>query len=324
MEREMGEASELSKIVLRPTQIDLRIDEYIQSIADNVENFRIKSKIDHYCKKKTFLIPGFLAILAYKAVGGGDPERIFHGSRGVSLLGLSASAFDDLFDDFIEKGVVDRGVENSVTMCSGVIFLTHSITEIMRACEGCTKEKRRAILKAVENCTISACDGFQIQIKNRGRIDIDYKEYIDFLRKSSGEFGKLGSKVGALLGGGVNGEVDVLGEFGMNILSAIQVYDDAYEARESAKHGFYTPPILHAIKWSETVKRALNNPPVDDVILDTIMDEKNIKKAKKNFEEVIVKFLDDTNENLKRIRECEAKDLMLELVRLIQTRKLYL
>jgi len=320
----MGEASELSKIVLQPTQIDLRIDEYIQSIVDNVENFRIKSKINYYCKKKTFLIPGFLAILAYKVVEGSDPERIFHGSRGVSLFGLSASAFDDLFDDFIEKGVVDRGVENSVTMCSGVIFLTYSITEIMRACEGLTKGKRGAVLKAVEDCTTSACDGFQIQIKNRGRTDISNKEYIDFLRKSSGEFGKLGSKVGALLGGGTNEEVDALGEFGMNILSAIQVYDDAYEAKEDARDGFYKPPILHAIEWNEAVIRALNNPPVDDVILDMIMDEKNIKKAKKNFEEVVVKFLDDTNENLKRIRECEAKDLMLELVRLIQIRKLHL
>jgi len=315
----MGEASTISKRILKPLYVDIKIDEYIQSIIDDVDSPLLKSKIAFYGKKKTYLLNGIVTVLAYKIVGGEDPERIVHGSRGTSLFSLSGSAFDDLFDEYIMTGLKDGGTDNSATLCSSMIILTHGITEISRACEGLPLEMRNKIFGIIEKCLSSATEGFQFQNRNRREVDIHENEYIEYVcKKASGSWGRIGATIGAVLGGGDDETVNALGNFGMNYAAAIQAFDHSHEVYEDTKYGFYYPPVLQALKWNPTTIEALKNPPIDDVVLDMIFDDTVQKRVKENYSRIINRLLDDATRDLTVIPYSESKDLLLGMVYILR------
>jgi len=312
----MGEASTISKGILKPLHVDLKfLDDYIQFVIEDVEDLLLKAKIISYASKKAYRLPGTLAILAYKAVGGEVEERIIHGARGTSLFSMSGAAFDDVFDDYVEVGLKSDGIENSTTLCAAMISMTYAVTEVARACKDLEMSACEKIFRILENGLSSATYGFQYQNRNRGKIDMSEREFIEYVcKKGGGEWGKIGSQIGAILGGANDELVTVLGNFAQNLVAALLVYDDMGEMIDDAKYGFYHPPLLKALNWNETVVEALSNPPIDDVILDLIIDEKTIRHANRNFKNIIGKLLNDASNNLRDIPDSEAKDAMLAMV----------
>jgi len=315
----MGEASTISKRILKPLYVDIKMEEYIQSIIDNVDSPLLKSKIAFYGSKRTYLLNGILTILAYRTVGGEDKKRIMHAARGISLFSLSGSAFDDVLDDYIQSGLKDKGIDNSATLCSSVALITHGITEIARACEDLTPDRREKIFRYIEKETSSAIDGFQFQIRSLGEMDINENEYIEYIcKKCCGAFAKLSMEIGAILGGADDRIAEFLGNFAMNFASAVLVYDHMKEAYYDFKYGFYYPPVLQALKWNEATVRALKNPPVDDVVIDMIVNDEVEKQIRINYERVINKLLDDAISYLEKIEDSEAKDIMLIMVHILR------
>jgi len=316
----MGEASTISKRILKPLYVDIKIEEYIQSMIDNVDSPILKSKIAFYGNKKTYLLAGILAVLAYKAVGGGGQKDIIHAARGVSLFSLSGSSFDDVFDDYIEAGLKDSGIDNSATLGSSMLIITHGITEIARACEDLTSDKRERIFRIVEKGLSSAIDGFQFQNRNRGEVDVSENEYVEYIcKRACGAWAKIGSEIGAILGGGEDKIVRALGNFATNFAAALLVYDHMKETYDDFRYGFYYPPVLQALKWEEVTVKALKNPPIDDVIIDMmIVDDNMQRQIRANFKKIIDKLLDDAIKDLENIADSEAKDMMFRMAYILR------
>jgi len=315
----MGAASAISNVILKPLDVDLGMVEYIQLMIDDVEMPLLKSKLVFYRNKKLYLLIGALAALAYKAVGGNDQKSITSAARGVALVTLSGSTFDDVFDDFVEVGLVDQGADNSATLSVAVAMITHGILEIARACEDLTLDKRERIFRTVEQGVATTIDGFQFQNAKRGQTDMSEDEYVEFLcRKACGAWAEIGAKVGAMLGEADDKTVRALGNFAVNFAAALQVFDHMQEIRSDFKYGFYYPPVMLALRPSPIVTEALKNPPIDDSVMDSIFDDEVERHISSNFKRIINELLDAADENLKAIRDSEAKDAMLELVRTLR------
>jgi len=309
--------SSISQRILRPIQINIDMGACIQSLMDDVDSSFLKSKIASLSKRRTYLIAGVLTILAFRSVGGYDRRRISHAAQGLALLNLSGSVFDDLFDDYLMVGLIDGGIENSALLCSGTNIITRSITEIARACEDLTPQKREEVFRMIERGISLITESFQFQIRNLGEIDMSEDEYIEHIcKKGGGTFGKLACEIGAIMGEANDNIVNDLGDFGLNFGAAMQAFDHKQQVIEDVKYGFYYPPTSQAIDWDETIARALGDPPIDDSTLELILNDEIITEIRKNFKNVINKLLDDSIESLRNIPDSEIKDLMVEMTQI--------
>lgn len=141
----------------------------------------------------------------------------------------------DLHDDIIDQSTVRKnrptilgkfGADVALLTADALLFkgllLMHEMVEL-----GVSPEKARMVIRTVKKLLFELGDGEALELRFRGRLDISPEEYLHVVRKKAADV-EAYMRIGAILGGGSNEEVDVLGEYG-RILGMMAILRDYLE-----------------------------------------------------------------------------------------------
>jgi len=204
-----------------------------------------------------------ITILAYKAVGGKDVQKIVDIAAGFELIHSATLIHDDINDGgSTRRGQVTvykkYGIHNAVVTGD---FLFAKAFQLGGAFD------KRVVATTADACAALA-EGEILQNRYRHRKDLTVDTYLQVAERKTAQPIKAGAMVGAYLAGGSTEEIESLGKFGLDLGVAFQIMDDILDfigdetktgkmVGNDLKEGNLTLPSLLAIKSSEGTKRAI-------------------------------------------------------------------
>jgi geranylgeranyl pyrophosphate synthase len=204
-----------------------------------------------------------VTILAYKAVGGKDVQKIVDIAAGFELIHSATLIHDDIHDGgSTRRGRMTvykkYGIHNAVVTGD---FLFAKAFQLGGAFD-------KTVVATTANACAALAEGEILQNRYRHRKDLTVDTYLQVAERKTAQPIKAGAMVGAYLAGGSAEEVESLGKFGLDLGVAFQIVDDILDftgdekktgkmVGNDLKEGNLTLPSLLAIKSSEEVKRAI-------------------------------------------------------------------
>ncbi|MFY9606793.1 MAG: polyprenyl synthetase family protein [Thermoplasmata archaeon] len=204
-----------------------------------------------------------VTILAYKAVGGKDVQKIVDIAAGFELIHSATLIHDDINDGgSTRRGRVTvykkYGIHNAVVTGD---FLFAKAFQLGGAFD-------KTVVATTADACAALAEGEILQNRYRHRKDLTVDTYLQVAERKTAQPIKAGAMVGAYLAGGSTEEIESLGKFGLDLGVAFQIVDDILDftgdekktgkmVGNDLKEGNLTLPSLLAIKSSEEVKRAI-------------------------------------------------------------------
>lgn len=204
-----------------------------------------------------------VTILAYKAVGGKDVQKIVDIAAGFELIHSATLIHDDINDGgSTRRGRMTvykkYGIHNAVVTGD---FLFAKAFQLGGAFD-------KTVVATTADACAALAEGEILQNRYRHRKDLTVDTYLQVAERKTAQPIKAGAMVGAYLAGGSAEEVESLGKFGLDLGVAFQIVDDILDftgdekktgkmVGNDLKEGNLTLPSLLAIKSSEEVKRAI-------------------------------------------------------------------
>jgi octaprenyl-diphosphate synthase len=204
-----------------------------------------------------------VTILAYKAVGGKDVQKIVDIAAGFELIHSATLIHDDINDGgSTRRGRMTvykkYGIHNAVVTGD---FLFAKAFQLGGAFD-------KMVVATTADACAALAEGEILQNRYRHRKDLTVDMYLQVAERKTAQPIKAGAMVGAYLAGGSAEEVESLGKFGLDLGVAFQIVDDILDFTGDEKktgkmvgndleEGNLTLPSLLAIKSSEEVKRAI-------------------------------------------------------------------
>ena len=163
-----------------------------------------------------------------------------------------------LHDDLVDGAEVRRGKPvahaiwgNPATVLVGDFLLARSISLA-------TETGIIPIIETVTETTAEMSEGEIHQLTHRGNVNLDETEYMDVIRRKTACLLQAACRVGALLAGAPDDQVEALTQYGYNLGCAFQLVDDLLDYTADAqvlgkaigtdlKEGKMTLPLIHAL-----------------------------------------------------------------------------
>ena len=227
-----------------------------------------------------------VAILAYKALGGQDPQKAIDIAAAFELIHSATLIHDDINDG----GSKRRGKE-AVYKKWGLhdAIVTGDFLFVKAFRLGGVFDK--TVVEITADASAALAEGEVLQNKFRHRKDLTVDTYLQVAERKTAMPIRAGAMVGAYLAGGSPEEIEAMGSYGLDLGIAFQILDDILdfvgdEARtgkpvgNDLREGHLTLPSLLAIKSSEAAKKA---------VLDVIAEESPGNEAVKACVELVTK-----------------------------------
>jgi geranylgeranyl diphosphate synthase type I len=223
------------------------------------------------------LHPALISI-ACEAVGGNPDETVDVGAAIVLLAGAA-----DIHDDIIDQSTVKEPMQTvfgkfgrDTAILAGDALLLKGAYALYDACENLSKDKKQEILSSVKCAFFEVSSGEAREASLRGRLDISGQDYLDIIRQKVAA-AEATTRIGAILGGGTNEDIDVLGHYGRTygvLMTLRDEFIDIFEPDE-VKNRFSKEclplPVLLALNDDSRRKEILE-------LLKEEKGEKNIDK----------------------------------------------
>jgi octaprenyl-diphosphate synthase len=244
-------------------QTELRmVDERLHEMAKSREQVLTEASL-HVIDAGGKRLRPTVTILAYKAVGGKDVQKIVDIAAGFELIHSATLIHDDINDGgSTRRGRVTvykkYGIHNAVVTGD---FLFAKAFQLGGAFD-------KMVVATTADACAALAEGEILQNRYRHRKDLTVDTYLQVAERKTAQPIKAGAMVGAYLAGGSTEEIESLGKFGLDLGVAFQIVDDILDftgdekktgkmVGNDLKEGNLTLPSLLAIKSSEEVKRAI-------------------------------------------------------------------
>lgn len=170
-----------------------------------------------------------LMLEACRAVGG-KPEQILPAVAGAEYGHTASLIHDDLIDgDGVRRGqeAVHRrfGLDYAVLGGDFLIFQTYHCFTRCAALGVPTDRVLRAIALLSATC-MEMCEGQALEAELVGNCDVSRELYLKVIHLKTATFTASAAQIGAVLGGGVESQIQALGAYGEHLGLAFQVIDD--------------------------------------------------------------------------------------------------
>jgi len=260
-------------------------------LQEKRESKEINEAFKYYAKAwKDVVHPGLISI-ACEAVGGKADDTT---SIQVAMLLLTAGF--DVHDDIIDESKTKYGKPTvfakfgkDITLLVGDAFLMKALVLLHKLEKQFSTEKMDAIWNIISGLFFELGDAEALEASLKGNVDISPEECFRILKMKASTF-EAHMRIGAIIGGGEQDVVDLLGDYGrtLGILVSIREdFIDVFEAEElqnRAKNECLPLPILHAFKNPQTKKTImtyLSKQKITDKdtekIVDIIFEEENVE-----------------------------------------------
>jgi len=168
----------------------------------------------------------FMVVKSCEAVGG-KPGDAMAAATAIELLHNFTLVHDDIMDnDLLRRGVptVQTLYGTPVAILAGDLLFAESLN-VMLTSDGDPEKVRRAA-SALTRATITLSEGQHMDMNFEARSDVAEEEYLEMVYKKTAALFQAAGEMGAILGGGGEREIRLLGNFGMNMGIGFQIFDD--------------------------------------------------------------------------------------------------
>lgn len=197
-----------------------------------------------------------LLSLSCEAVGG-PPEATT--SMAVSLILTSGAAdiHDDIIDQSKKKGFRDTVVGRfgkNIALLVGDALLFKGLALLHQAIEnGISAEKKNTIIDLLKKGFFELGDAEALELSFHTRKNVTPKEYLRVLKKKAADM-EAYLRIGAILGGGTQEEIEALGQYGRILGILILLRDDIIdlidiqETLQRIRKEILPLPVLYALQ----------------------------------------------------------------------------
>ena len=165
-----------------------------------------------------------MVLLAYNLYRD-DIETIYDSALGIEIYHNYTLMHDDVMDRAdVRRGkpTVHKLWNDDVAILSGDAMLVLAYRYI----SSCAPEYLKKVLDLFNETSLEICEGQQLDMEFELRNDVQENEYIEMIRMKTGVLLAACLKMGAMLGGAPDSDLEHLYNFGMQIGIAFQLQDD--------------------------------------------------------------------------------------------------
>ncbi|MFQ5823960.1 MAG: polyprenyl synthetase family protein [bacterium] len=165
-----------------------------------------------------------LLILSCKAVGG-NVEDCLDAAVAVELLHNFTLVHDDIMDqDDTRRGrpTVHKKWDTDVALLAGDGLVALAYQSLLRT----NSLRINEITTNFTNAIVELCEGQALDREFESLRGIRLFDYLNMIEKKTARLLNISAKIGAIIGGGDDSEIDALGKFGLNLGLAFQIQDD--------------------------------------------------------------------------------------------------
>jgi len=274
-------------------------------LAEKIECKKLREALEYYTVNWADFTHAGLFSTACEVVGG-DSDR---GAQVQAAISMIAAAFD-IHDDIIDKSEIKRGKPTvfgkfgkDMALLLGNAFLIESFTLLGKSIRKLPQSKMKEIFETLKKSLFELGNAHALELDLKGRVDIAPEQYMKILKMKAASV-EADMRIGAIIGGGTNSEVEALTRYGriLGVLSTLrEEFIDVFEIDELSHrvHNECLPiPVLYAMqdkKSKESIRRLLAKEQVTsediDELLDIVFEAKSVRKLKKTMEDFVQEAL---------------------------------
>ena len=194
-----------------------------------------------------------IALLANKAVGGRNVAQTVQMAAALELIHSATLLHDDINDG----GLMRRGKEAAYVKYGLQNALVAGDFLFVKAFQIGGKFEPEIVDLTAQVCTALA-EAEIAQRRHAGDLGTTRDDYLDVIRRKTAMPISAGARIGGILGGGTDAEVEALGAYGLHLGMAFQIVDDILDVvgnpvvlgkpvGTDLKEGNMTLLVLHAL-----------------------------------------------------------------------------
>jgi geranylgeranyl diphosphate synthase type II len=174
-----------------------------------------------------------LVLLSAKAVDG-KFTNAYNAAAAVEMLHNFTLVHDDIMDNADKRRgrlTLHKKYNDNTAILTGDSLLSIAYEYLLKDCNGNSKQ----VISAFTHGLIEVCEGQSLDTDFEQRKNVTISEYLLMIKKKTAAMAEMCCKIGALLGGGSNPQVNALGNYGMNLGIAFQIQDDLLDISADEK-----------------------------------------------------------------------------------------
>ncbi|MBD3388062.1 MAG: polyprenyl synthetase family protein [Candidatus Altiarchaeales archaeon] len=273
-----------------------------------------------------------LTLLAAEAVGG-DPESILPAAASVELLHTFTLVHDDIMDHDEErrgKPTVHSIWGDEMGIMIGDTLYSSSFKALIDMRNKGVEDSR--VLKAVEalveaNTELQEGQIMDMLFEKDDQVTED--QYMTMIGKKTGALIEAAVKIGCIVGGGSEEQLEAFRIYGSNCGVAFQIKDDVLDLTADAKKlgkpvgsdirsGKKTLIIVHALAKAceedrDMIKAVLGNDSASDEDVKAAIDKLGETGSIEYADERVAELISEGKRALGILPDCEAKDSLIEI-----------
>lgn len=168
----------------------------------------------------------FMVVKSCEAVGG-KPGDALAAATAIELLHNFTLVHDDIMDnDMLRRGVptVHALYGGQTAILAGDLLFAESLDLLLNS--GGDAERLRRAASALTRATVVLSEGQYMDMDFEGRKLVTEAEYLDMVYRKTAALFQAAGEMGAIIGGGSEQQIMLLGECGKDLGIAFQIYDD--------------------------------------------------------------------------------------------------
>ena len=270
-------------------------------MAGSADSKKVNAALQQYIRNWSDVThPGILSI-ACEAAGGESEQAI-----PIQVVMLLLTAGIDIHDDIIDESQTKYGrptilakFGREIALLVGDAFLMKALLLLHEQETQLSKKKRDAIWNLIGSRFFELGDAEALEASLKGKMEITPEDALEILKMKASTF-DAHMRIGAIVGGGDQNIVDLLGNYGriLGVLLYIrEEFIDVFEPEELANRAQneYLPlPILYAFE-NPRKKRAilhyLSKPKITskdaEMIVELVFEDENIKTLRNEISELV-------------------------------------
>ena len=330
----------MNGVYLQMDEIKSKVDSFIKGVMNR------RGKPETLYKAARHIIEAggkrLRPYLVCKACGlvGGVEEHAIPAAGTVELL----HTFTLIHDDIMDRDTVRRGVETvhenwdvPTAIIAGDLLFAKVFEVIGVVSDLYSCRVKLSMLRLLTEAAIRICEGQALDMEFETLSEIGEEEYIDMISRKNAALFEASAKIGGVVGGASESQLESLGDFGRNAGLAFQIVDDVLgltaEEKELGKpvgsdirEGKKTIITIHALKNSSEKEKGKIMESLGDrraprhkirEVIDLLKSLGSIEYAIGKAKEYAVK----AKSALKVFNDCREKEDLINLVDLIVLRR---
>lgn len=236
----------------RADRVNREIDKLI---PENTEPPKLAEAYRHLILAGGKRLRPVLTLTAAEAVGG-DPDKVIESAAAIEVLHTFTLIHDDMMDrDGFRRGTetVHKVWNEPLALIAGDALFAkvfEALTSNARS-ENLSSEKTLQLFDTVSKASFRICQGQASDMDFEDRDFVKESEYIKMVERKTGALIEASTRIGALIGGGSDKEIEALTEYGLLLGVAFQIHDDVLGvAGEQNKVGKPIGSDIRKGKWT--------------------------------------------------------------------------